>query len=45
MYGEVGDEVVDLVMKLFNGEVLDVVGPVEMVPDGDDDEFGQIKVG
>ena len=45
MYGKVGDEVVDLVIKLFNGEVLDVVGPVDVVPDGDDDKFSEIKVG
>ena len=45
MYGKVGDEVVDVVRKLFNGEVLYVVGPVDVVPDGDDDKFSEVKVG
>ena len=45
MYGKVGDEMVELVIKLFNGEVLDVVGPVDVVPDGDDDKFSEFKVG
>ena len=45
VYGKVGDEMVEVVIKLFSGEVLDVVGPVDVVPNGDDDKFSEIKVG
>ena len=44
MYGKVVDEMVKVVIKLFSAEVLDVIGPVDVVPDGDDDKFSEIKV-
>ena len=31
-------------IKLFTGEVLDVVCTVAVVPNGDDDQFSKIKV-
>ena len=44
MYGKVVDEMVKVVIQLFSGEVLDVIGPVDVVPDRDDDKFSEIKV-
>ena len=36
MYGKVVDEMVKVVMKLYSGEVVDIVGPVDVMPDWDD---------
>ena len=39
MNGEVVDKVIDVMVELFSGEVLDVVRAVAVVPRGNDDQF------
>ena len=36
MYGKVVDKMVEVVTQLFSGEMVDIVGPVNVVPDWDD---------
>ena len=45
MDGEVCDKEVGLFVEIVNGDILNVVGAVKMVPNWDDDEFSQVEVG
>ena len=45
VYGKVVERMVEVVIQLFSGEVMDVVGPVDVMPDRDDHKFSAIKVG
>ena len=44
MCGKVADEMVKVVTQLFSGKMVDIVGPVNVVPDWDDHKFSKIKI-
>ena len=42
---KVFDEEVGLLVEIVDGDVLDVVGAIEVVPSRDDNEFSLVEVG